>query len=98
MAKVYMAETRIPKSFCPFCFHALDRVSNVYGDDPPVPGDFTICINCGSVLSFDDNMQLNARSLTESPIQIRAKLAQIKMLIGEMKKELNARERKPWEI
>jgi hypothetical protein len=94
--KVYMATTRIRASFCPHCFHVMDAATNVYGDSPPASGDFTVCIDCGSVLSFDENMQLMASSLAASPIEIRSKLAGIKMCIEEARRPWNEKGGKPW--
>jgi hypothetical protein len=50
------------KPRCPQCLELLDGASEMRWDDihvnSPRPGDVTICIYCGEVLSFDDLLQL----------------------------------------
>jgi hypothetical protein len=59
--------TRMEAQWCPTCFHRLDANSQIVkkGERPaaeatPDPGDVTICIECGSILVFDDAMKLYA--------------------------------------
>jgi hypothetical protein len=90
---------RIVESACPNCFHRLDAVDSVgEGGEciPPLPGDFTICIACFSVLRFDDNMHLLLSSLSEVPIEHRALLAYIKMTVEEAAQAWNAKGGRPW--
>lgn len=52
---------------CPACGAPLTRATNA---DPgvtaaPVPGDFTVCIQCGDVLCFGDDMSLHKASPSE---------------------------------
>jgi hypothetical protein len=50
----------IERDACPFCGHWLDRVTAgpANPDAVPVPGDITLCIQCGGVLVFDDGMKV----------------------------------------
>src|ERR1700743_1857346 len=91
---------RITGSPCPQCFHNLNAVDAVGEKDeitiPPEPGDFTICIACSSVLRFDDNMRLVLSSLSEVPIEVRARFAFIKMTVEDAAKTWNAKGGRPW--
>jgi hypothetical protein len=69
--------TRLPPSFCPFCFHVLDAVSSVGAEVVPEPDDFTICIGCCHVLRFDANMQLCESALTDIPMHSRLRFAKV---------------------
>jgi hypothetical protein len=52
------------KSRCPSCNSKLDMHRELKGADAtPSPGDYSGCIYCGSVLCFDENLEL--RNLTE---------------------------------
>jgi len=45
---------------CPTCNKPLDASSQV-GDDPsqsPCPGDYTVCLYCGSLLIFREDLHL----------------------------------------
>lgn len=91
---------RIAASPCPQCFKLLDAVDTV-GENatvtvPPEPGDFTVCIACSSVLRFDENMGLVLCSLSDVPIEIRARLAFVKMTVEEAARRWNAKGGKPW--
>jgi hypothetical protein len=60
--------TRMEAQWCPCCFHRLDANSQVENmgkvdllakaEAKPVPGDYTVCINCAAILSFDAAMKL----------------------------------------
>ena len=46
-------------NFCPWCFHHVDAASNPdYPNQTPLPGDYSVCIECTEVSHFDDNMKL----------------------------------------
>lgn len=89
--KAKFSTHRLQPVACPVCFTKLDAATNVGGDDPPRPGDFTVCIQCCNVLRYDAVLGLMASSLAECPIEIRSRLANIKMLTEEVK-----RGSKPW--
>ena len=45
--------------YCPLCNYKIDSASRPNDDKAvPVPGDFTICLNCGDILMFADDMAL----------------------------------------
>jgi hypothetical protein len=52
-------ETRVPPSNCPNCGTELDCASDVLGgNERPSPGDVTICLGCGLLMRFKDDMRL----------------------------------------
>jgi hypothetical protein len=54
-----ITEHVMPTELCPACRHVLDRISNAGPDrEPPAPGDWTWCIYCVTLLTFDDNLRV----------------------------------------
>jgi|SRR5580765_7564284 hypothetical protein len=51
-------ETRVPPSACPGCGSELDCASDVIANASPEPGDVTICLTCGLLMRFKDDMRL----------------------------------------
>jgi hypothetical protein len=98
--KMSLHPLRITASACPSCFRKLDAVDSI-GEggefpSPPEPGDYTVCIGCFSILRFDDNLQLVLSSLSEVPVEIRSRMAFIKMTVEEAAQMWNAKGGKPW--
>jgi hypothetical protein len=51
----------VPPSPCPSCFKVMDRATDgLRGGGRPRPGDVTVCINCGALLRFGEQLQLGA--------------------------------------
>jgi hypothetical protein len=50
---------RVPKSVCTACGSALDGAA-VVGNDTitPKPGDVTVCIDCGHLMAFAEDLSL----------------------------------------
>lgn len=48
-------ETRTPESHCCECGHTTDAAS---GPCAPKPGDLSLCIECGSLNAFAENLML----------------------------------------
>jgi hypothetical protein len=55
-----MRTTEIEQDPCPFCGHMLDRVTAGPENPEAVPqeGDFTLCIQCGGLLVFDERVRV----------------------------------------
>ena len=51
-----MKTTRIPESNCPTCNHKLNAVSDCINQNVPKPGDISMCIKCGQMLEFSDDL------------------------------------------
>lgn len=50
--------TRVPKSICPTCQTILSAATDFTHGAAPKPDDITICINCGTILCFKEDMTL----------------------------------------
>jgi hypothetical protein len=68
---------QMPLRICPFCSWRLDGVTNLTSKERPSVGDFTVCINCHSVLRFGLDMDLMKSSLLEVPTHLRAFYAKV---------------------
>ncbi|MGE5510278.1 MAG: hypothetical protein ACM31O_03390 [Bacteroidota bacterium] len=55
-------ETAIPMSVCCECGSSFDLAS---GPATPQPGDFTLCIRCGSLNVLDEELRLRAPTREE---------------------------------
>lgn len=55
---VSLPDHSLPESACPFCGHKMDHAFSTQTDNPPTPGDFSLCIRCGRVLRFAEDMTL----------------------------------------
>jgi C4-type Zn-finger protein len=58
--------TRTPKCVCPSCGKVFDTATDATSDDVPLPGDITICLHCGHVMAFKDD--LTVRELTSEEL------------------------------
>ena len=47
---------------CPMCECNLNAHTSMNGDYTPQSGDVTICVNCGVMLTFTDNLNLELLS------------------------------------
>lgn len=54
----------MPTSKCLNCGYEMDRASCVNNDCAPDPGDITICMSCGHLMAFADDLSL--RALTDA--------------------------------
>ncbi len=68
-------DNRVPPSACTNCGMVMDDATGVTDDDHkgdivPDPGDFTVCINCGHVMAFTNDLTL--RDLTDIEIRMVA--------------------------
>lgn len=57
--------SRLPDSACTACGKVMDAASCVSGDYKPDPEDITICIYCGHIMGFTNEMKLRELSLEE---------------------------------
>lgn len=55
-----MNDPRHIESNCPQCNYFMDASTSIDGDEDikPSPGDISLCIKCGAMLDFDDDMKL----------------------------------------
>jgi hypothetical protein len=57
---------QLKSSRCRGCRKKLDAVTAILHNDQPEPGNITICMYCGHVQAFDENLKL--RDLTDEEI------------------------------
>lgn len=53
-----MTTTKMGHNNCPSCDRKLDAATSAYEDAVPTPHDITICLYCGEMLEFSDDMDL----------------------------------------
>lgn len=78
---------RQPPQACPHCKAIHDAASELggmsdTGESEPSPGDFSICLRCGGILSFNDQLQFVARRIEDVPADIRPQLQWMQSVIG----------------
>lgn len=53
-------------SLCCYCGHFLECAMHPVDDTrEPTPGDFSMCINCGGLLCFNEDMTLRGATLAD---------------------------------
>lgn len=60
-----MKQHRLQESRCLGCGKLLDCASCLQHDDAPGPGDVTICLDCGHIMIFTDDMGLRNPNFAE---------------------------------
>ena len=66
-------------SRCPACQTKLTGATDMEGDDAPSPGDHSVCIYCGMLGVFNDDLTLRAMRTDEFealPAKVKRKLSQ----------------------
>jgi hypothetical protein len=53
-----MTTTRVPVSYCVDCGNANDATTSIMEKARPSPGDATVCIHCGHIAVFADDLTL----------------------------------------
>jgi hypothetical protein len=62
-----MGETEVvPSCACLGCGKVHDRATGLNDSHDAAPGDITICIKCGHVMAYDDDMKF--RELTDEEV------------------------------
>lgn len=83
MKELELVTRRHTPRFCPVCFSVLDSTSALTGDRLPVPGDFSICINCRSILRVGAGFVFEKSSLMEVPEDSRMEFVRALRLMEE---------------
>ena len=60
----------MPTAPCPNCGKVLDAATNVSNDGQAEPGDISICLYCGHINAFADDLTL--RNLTDAEMTMIA--------------------------
>ena len=51
-------DTATPGTYCPRCAYYVDRAASIGSTAVPEPGDFSLCLNCGALNRFKQDMLL----------------------------------------
>jgi hypothetical protein len=82
-----LKETRLPLSHCLSCGRELDAATSLHGATPN-SGDITVCMKCGHVMAFADD--LTVRALTDAEMYDIAgdkEVLTVQRLLHELHKE-----------
>jgi hypothetical protein len=80
-------ETKLPGGSCPFCGRENDRCS---GDGNPEPGSVTVCIGCGQVAVFDENLnQVCPTEEMRQELEADPRIQQIRVALKQVKSQFN---------
>lgn len=64
---------------CPCCGHKMDSISGFNTDETPRPGDVTVCIRCGAICTFNQDMSMKLALDTSGPDWEEARKVQKKV-------------------
>lgn len=60
-----MKDYSIPLSACPHCGYLLDRTTDAFGESSPHKDDISMCIACGKLAMFNEDLTLRKPTLDE---------------------------------
>lgn len=89
MSKLALGEAvKVKASACKACGYLMDAATCAMGNHQPVPGDVTICIQCGHLMEFLEDLSLEELS-KESALAIAGNkdLLRLQWAIAKAKKE-----------
>jgi len=77
----------IPTCFCLKCGHTFTHASNLTGKGNPRPGDCTLCIECGQLLVFNDDMTVSLITVEEAQLspEKRRKIILAQLVIARIR-------------
>lgn len=87
---------KMPIAECPVCLYEMDAATAIEREKAtPAPGDFSLCINCGALLCYEERGQL--RQATDDDMEHlwpdqKVRIAQAE--IRKMKKEKGNHDRR----
>jgi hypothetical protein len=59
MSAAPLPDSRVPATHCPECGYRMDGATAADQENAmPAPGDVSVCLNCGQLLTFEDAMTL----------------------------------------
>jgi hypothetical protein len=81
-----MKTSSIPADTCPICSHRWDEATDVSERNTPKVGDFSVCLECGTILVFVEGLRLRVcgpRDLHNAPRETLERLMQIHQMIKD---------------
>lgn len=83
---------RVRTTRCPHCGYLMDAASNADASKAaPVPGDYSVCLNCGEFLRFGSRLRLGRltrQQLEDVPVDVLIELGRIRATILAMHKTI----------
>lgn len=67
---VFGPSFRVPTSRCPWCAYGIEGATG-FADKAPRPGDLSMCVNCGRVLAFQEDLTVRRASRQEARAAMR---------------------------
>jgi Zn ribbon nucleic-acid-binding protein len=61
-----MTTTRLQLEHCLACGHAVDSATSIDVNARPKPGAWTMCVKCGHLMTFDDELHLRQLTAAET--------------------------------
>lgn len=58
----------IRKNTCSICHHQLDGATQINGINKPKPGDVSLCIECGNIAIFGNDLELRQPTSEENQV------------------------------
>jgi hypothetical protein len=67
-----MYSAKLPRDSCPRCATKLDAATGLDKETfDPKPGDFSICINCQAILTYDPQLKLEMVAWEDLPDEVK---------------------------
>ena len=85
-----MKTTKFDQGKCPTCLIPLTAVTDPFGQRRPKPHDLTVCLECLTWLTFNDDLtirRLSQEELDTLPPDAVSTLMKLTAGMGEMKKK-----------
>ena len=64
------ADRQVPPSSCTNCGKVMDGATCIGADSAPEPGDASVCLNCGHIMAYGDDLKM--RNLTDAEVVLFA--------------------------
>ena len=78
----------VPPNPCLSCGHVNDGALSLDSEQRPKPGDVTLCVRCGFVMSFDENLSTRQLSPTEALVVLSdPRIAFLKTMVVRANRE-----------
>lgn len=77
MRATRVVSVRLPATTCPTCRETLDGVTSTGSRAQPEPGDYSICVYCGTLLMFTETLVLRRLTYDEEravPLYVKRKV------------------------
>jgi len=81
---------RVAKHRCPICFTIADAATGMNESaDPPRPGSYSICCQCGAINIFETDMSLRVATQAEIDLLPSESRKIVEQYVANLKKQKN---------